>query len=53
MADVPILQLNANWRVAHDGRLQWILERRDKPDARSPAHVIGGAVFGFTSSGIG
>ena len=24
--DIPLLALNAEWRVAHDGRLQWVLE---------------------------
>jgi hypothetical protein len=30
MSDTPILDLNDTWRVAHDGRLQWILQRRAK-----------------------
>ena len=26
--DVPVLKLNDRWRLAHDGRLQWILQYR-------------------------
>ena len=29
MADIPILSLNDRWRVAHDGQLQWILQKRE------------------------
>jgi hypothetical protein len=25
--DRPILQLNDGWRIAHDGALQWVLQR--------------------------
>ena len=28
MVDTPILQLNAQWRIAHDGEVQWILQER-------------------------
>ena len=26
--DMPLLPLSDRWRVAHDGRLQWIVEQR-------------------------
>ncbi len=31
--DVPKLQLNDRWRIADDGRLQWILQYRYGEDA--------------------
>lgn len=28
MVDRPVLNINANWRIAHDGIVQWVLQRR-------------------------
>jgi hypothetical protein len=39
--DTPLLALSDRWRVAHDGRLQWIVEH---------AGGSGGAVAASTSS---
>ena len=40
MADKPLLQLNDRWRIAHDGKAQWILQvRKGNPRAKASGYA--------------